>query len=330
MSNLSNQHAEIAVETLSPDQAKVELQRLATEIAEHDKRYHQDDAPTISDAEYDALRQRNLAIEARFPALVLADGPSVQVGAAPTSGFGKITHSVPMLSLDNAFSDEDVRDFVGRVRRFLRFDPLMGALAVTAEPKIDGLSLSLRYENGNLVHAATRGDGATGENVTSNAKTIKDIPQQLFGDVPDVVEIRGEVYMAHKAFQKLNADMEARGGKVFANPRNAAAGSLRQLNSEITASRPLKFFAYAWGEMSEMPSDTQAGMVEQLKAWGFEINPLMKRCETVEDLLGVYHGIEEDRAQLDYDIDGVVYKVDRLDLQERLGFVSRSPRWAIA
>ncbi|MEP3427204.1 MAG: NAD-dependent DNA ligase LigA [Roseibium sp.] len=330
MSNLSNQHAEIAVETLSPDQAKVELQRLATEIAEHDKRYHQDDAPTISDAEYDALRQRNLAIEARFPALVLADGPSVQVGAAPTSGFGKITHSVPMLSLDNAFSDEDVRDFVGRVRRFLKYDPLMGALAVTAEPKIDGLSLSLRYENGNLVHAATRGDGTTGENVTSNAKTIKDIPQQLFGDVPDVVEIRGEVYMAHKAFQKLNADMEARGGKVFANPRNAAAGSLRQLNSEITASRPLKFFAYAWGEMSEMPSDTQAGMVEQLKAWGFEINPLMKRCETVEDLLGVYHGIEEDRAQLDYDIDGVVYKVDRLDLQERLGFVSRSPRWAIA
>ncbi|MEP4767785.1 MAG: NAD-dependent DNA ligase LigA [Roseibium sp.] len=330
MSNLSNQHAELAVETLSPDQAKVELQRLATEIAEHDKRYHQDDAPTISDAEYDALRQRNLAIEARFPALVLADGPSVQVGAAPTSGFGKITHSVPMLSLDNAFSDEDVRDFVGRVRRFLKFDPLMGALAVTAEPKIDGLSLSLRYENGNLVHAATRGDGTTGENVTSNAKTIKDIPQQLFGDVPDVVEIRGEVYMAHKAFQKLNADMEARGGKVFANPRNAAAGSLRQLNSEITASRPLKFFAYAWGEMSEMPSHTQAGMVERLKTWGFEINPLMKRCETVEDLLGVYHGIEEDRAQLDYDIDGVVYKVDRLDLQERLGFVSRSPRWAIA
>lgn len=330
MSNLSHQYADVAVESLSPEQAEVELQRLATEIAEHDKRYHQDDAPTISDADYDVLRQRNLAIEARFPALALTDGPSVQVGAAPSSGFGKITHSVPMLSLDNAFNDEDVQDFVGRVRRFLKFDPLMGALAVTAEPKIDGLSLSLRYENGNLVHAATRGDGTTGENVTSNAKTIKDIPQQLFGDVPDVVEIRGEVYMAHKAFQKLNADMEAKGGKVFANPRNAAAGSLRQLNSEITASRPLKFFAYAWGEMSEMPSDTQSGMVDQLKAWGFQTNPLMKRCETVEDLLGIYHGIEEDRAQLDYDIDGVVYKVDRLDLQERLGFVSRSPRWAIA
>ncbi|MEP3046264.1 MAG: NAD-dependent DNA ligase LigA [Roseibium sp.] len=330
MSNSSNQHAELAVEKLSRDQAKAELQRLASEIAEHDKRYHQDDAPTISDADYDALRRRNLALEARFPDLVLADGPSVQVGAAPSSGFGKITHSVPMLSLDNAFNDDDVQDFVGRVRRFLKFDPLMGALAVTAEPKIDGLSLSLRYENGHLVHAATRGDGTTGENVTDNAKTIKDIPHALSGDVPAVVEIRGEVYMAHEDFQALNARMEGNGGKAFANPRNAAAGSLRQLHSEITASRPLKFFAYAWGEVSAMPSDTQSGMVDQLKAWGFQINPLMKRCETVEDLLEVYHGIEETRAQLDYDIDGVVYKIDRLDLQERLGFVSRSPRWAIA
>ncbi|MEM9632191.1 MAG: NAD-dependent DNA ligase LigA [Pseudomonadota bacterium] len=320
----------VSVDDLTPEQAQAELKRLATEIAENDKRYHQEDAPTISDAEYDALRRRNSAIEARFPDLVLADGPSAHVGAAPASGFGKITHRVPMLSLDNAFSDEDVRDFVGRVRRFLKFDPLMGALAVTAEPKIDGLSLSLRYENGELVYAATRGDGTTGENVTANARTIKDIPERLSGNVPEVVEVRGEVYMAHKDFQALNARMEANGGKVFANPRNAAAGSLRQLKSEITASRPLRFFAYAWGEMSEMPSDTQSGMVETFETWGFKTNPLMKRCETVEELLGVYHGIEENRSQLDYDIDGVVYKVDRLDLQERLGFVSRSPRWAIA
>lgn len=320
----------IAVEDLTADQARLDLQRLAEEIAENDRLYHQDDAPVISDADYDALRRRNLAIEARFPDLVLGDGPSVQVGAAPASGFGKISHAVPMLSLDNAFNDEDVRDFVGRVRRFLKFDPLMGALAVTAEPKIDGLSLSLRYEKGALVYAATRGDGTTGENVTANARTIKDIPETLPGDVPSVVEIRGEVYMAHKDFQSLNARMEANGGKVFANPRNAAAGSLRQLKSEITASRPLRFFAYAWGEMSEMPSDTQTGMVDCFSTWGFKTNPLMKRCDTVDELLEVYHRIEEDRAGLDYDIDGVVYKVDRLDLQERLGFVSRSPRWAIA
>ena len=320
----------INVEDLSPEQAQLELKRLADEIAENDRRYHQEDAPTISDADYDAMRRRNSAIEERFPDLVLTDGPSAHVGAAPASGFGKITHRVPMLSLDNAFDDEDVRDFVGRVRRFLKFDPLMGALAVTAEPKIDGLSLSLRYEQGQLVSAATRGDGTTGENVTVNARTIKDIPAQLTGNVPDVVEVRGEVYMAHKDFQALNARMEANGGKVFANPRNAAAGSLRQLNSEITKSRPLKFFAYAWGEMSAMPADTQTGMVQSFEAWGFKTNPLMKRCGTVEELLEVYHGIEENRAQLDYDIDGVVYKVDRLDLQERLGFVSRSPRWAIA
>ncbi|QFT31046.1 DNA ligase [Labrenzia sp. THAF82] len=320
----------IDVDALTPDQAAVELKRLASEIAEHDRRYHQEDAPSISDADYDALRRRNSAIEERFPALAVEDGPSTQVGAAPASGFGKITHRVPMLSLDNAFNDDDVRDFVGRVRRFLKFDPLQGVLGVTAEPKIDGLSLSLRFENGELVYAATRGDGTTGENVTANARTIKDIPQTLAGEVPAVVEIRGEVYMAHKDFQALNERMDANGGKVFANPRNAAAGSLRQLKSEITASRPLRFFAYAWGEMSAMPAETQFGMVDQLKDWGFQINPLMKRCETVEELLGVYHGIEESRAQLDYDIDGVVYKVDRLDLQERLGFVSRSPRWAIA
>lgn len=322
--------SKIDVDALRPDQAAVELKRLASEIAEHDRRYHQEDAPSISDADYDALRRRNSAIEERFPALAVEDGPSTQVGAAPASGFGKITHRVPMLSLDNAFNDDDVRDFVGRIRRFLKFDPLQGVLGVTAEPKIDGLSLSLRFENGELVYAATRGDGTTGENVTANARTIKDIPQTLAGEVPAVVEIRGEVYMAHKDFQALNERMDANGGKVFANPRNAAAGSLRQLKSEITASRPLRFFAYAWGEMSAMPAETQFGMVDQLKDWGFQINPLMKRCETVEELLGVYHDIEESRAQLDYDIDGVVYKVDRLDLQERLGFVSRSPRWAIA
>jgi len=318
------------VEALTSEQAEAELERLANEIAKHDKLYHQDDAPAISDADYDALRRRNTAIETRFSDLVREDSPSRNVGAAPSEAFSKIEHGVPMLSLDNAFSDEDVQDFVGRVRRFLKFDPLMGALAVTAEPKIDGLSLSLRYEKGQLIYAATRGDGTTGENVTANAKTISDIPHSLKGGVPEVVEIRGEVYMAHADFQALNQRMEANGGKVFANPRNAAAGSLRQLKSEITASRPLRFFAYAWGDMSALTADTQMGMVEQMKVWGFQINPLMKRCETVEELLAVYHGIEEDRATLGYDIDGVVYKVDRLDLQQRLGFVSRSPRWAIA
>ena len=323
-------NASIAVDALSADEGRTELERLAAEIAEHDRRYHQEDAPVISDAEYDALRKRFAAIEQRFPELALGDGPSQRVGAAPASGFGKIVHAVPMLSLDNAFTDEDVRDFAGRVRRFLKFDPLMGALHVTAEPKIDGLSLSLRYENGKLVHAATRGDGTTGENVTHNALTIADIPKELKGEVPDVAEVRGEVYMAHADFQALNARMEANGGKVFANPRNAAAGSLRQLNPDITASRPLKFFAYAWGEMSNLPETGQYAMVQRLAAWGFQVNSQMRLCETVEDLIAVYHAIEESRAQLDYDIDGVVYKIDRLDLQERLGFVSRSPRWAIA
>ncbi|POF28711.1 NAD-dependent DNA ligase LigA [Roseibium marinum] len=322
--------SQIDIDDLTQEEALAELKRLAAEIAGHDRRYHQEDAPVISDADYDAMRRRNAAIEARFPDLILTESPSHQIGAAPASGFGKITHRVPMLSLDNAFSDEDVRDFVGRVRRFLKFDPLMGALAVTAEPKIDGLSLSLRYENGDLIHAATRGDGTTGENVTANARTIADIPEKLAGEVPDVVEVRGEVYMAHKDFQALNERMAANGGKVFANPRNAAAGSLRQLKPEITASRPLRYFAYAWGEMSALPEDTQLGMVMRMEDWGFQVNPLMKRCETVEELLGVYHAIEESRAELEYDIDGVVYKVDRLDLQERLGFVSRSPRWAIA
>ncbi|WP_319775582.1 NAD-dependent DNA ligase LigA [Breoghania sp.] len=322
--------ASLPVEKLSADEARAELERLAAEISRHDALYYREDDPEISDADYDALRQRNAAIEAAFPDLVRADSPSVSVGAAPQEAFGKITHRVAMLSLDNAFSGDDVTDFVGRVRRFLRYDPLHGALAVTAEPKIDGLSLALRYEGGKLVSAATRGDGTTGENVTRNAETIDDVPRTLPNGVPKVVEVRGEVYMAHSDFAALNERMIGNGGKPFANPRNAAAGSLRQLNPEITASRPLRFFAYAWGEMSAMPADTQMGMIEVFREWGFVTNPLMKRCESVEELIAVYHTIEEGRAELGYDIDGVVYKVDRLDLQERLGFVSRSPRWAIA
>ncbi|MDJ0931163.1 NAD-dependent DNA ligase LigA [Breoghania sp.] len=322
--------ASIPVEELSEEQAKAELQRLAVEIAHHDALYYREDYPEISDADYDALRQRNAAIEQAFPNLVREDSPSVKVGAAPQEAFGKVTHAIAMLSLDNEFSDEGVADFVAKVRRFLRYDPLHGALAVTAEPKIDGLSLSLRYENGRLVTAAMRGDGTTGENVTRNAETIDDIPKRLPDGVPEVVEIRGEVYMAHTDFAALNERMIGNGGKPFSNPRNATAGSLRQLKPEITASRPLRYFAYAWGEMSSFPADTQMGMIEAFAGWGFVTNPLMKRCESVQELLAVYHDIEEGRAELGYDIDGVVYKVDRLDLQERLGYVSRSPRWAIA
>ncbi|WP_428697813.1 NAD-dependent DNA ligase LigA [Stappia sp.] len=319
-----------AVEDLTLEEAATELARLAEEIAGHDRRYHGEDAPVITDAEYDALKRRNDAIEARFPSLLRSDSPSQRVGSAPSEGFGKVTHAIPMLSLDNAFSDEDVRDFFGRIRRFLKIDPLMGAIAVTVEPKIDGLSLSLRYEKRRLVTAATRGDGAVGENVTQNALTIEDIPQRLPDDAPDVVEVRGEVYMRHEDFRALNARMETQGGKVFANPRNAAAGSLRQLNPEVTRSRPLRFFAYAWGEMGAMPADTQYGMVQTLGTWGFTVNDRMRRCETVEEILDAYHGIEEERALLGYDIDGMVYKVDRLDLQGRLGYVSRAPRWAVA
>jgi DNA ligase (NAD+) len=319
-----------AVDDLTLEEAASELERLAAEIAEHDRRYHGEDAPEISDADYDALKRRNDAIEARFPTLQRSDSPSLRVGSAPADGFGKVTHALPMLSLDNAFSDEDVRDFVGRLRRFLKIDPLSGTIVLTAEPKIDGLSLSLRYENGKLVSAATRGDGTVGENVTANARTIDDIPTKLPDGVPEIVEVRGEVYMHHDDFRALNARMEAQGTRVFANPRNAAAGSLRQLNSEVTRSRPLRFFAYAWGEMSAVPCDTQFDMVQRLGDWGFSINSRMRRCDSVEDVLDVYHAIEEDRALLGYDIDGMVYKVDRLDLQARLGFVSRAPRWAIA
>lgn len=315
------------VDQLSERQAKAELKALADEMAAHDKAYHGEDAPMISDAAYDALKARNLAIEARFTDLVRSDSPSKKVGSAPSEKFAKVTHAKAMLSLDNAFSAEDVHDFGARVARFLRLDapPVM-----TAEPKIDGLSLSLRYEAGELVTAATRGDGAVGEDVTRNARTIASIPHSLKGEVPEVVEVRGEVYMTAEDFAALNARMEERGGKVFANPRNAAAGSLRQLDPEITRSRPLAFFAYAWGELSEPLADTQMGAVERLKTFGFTINPLMKLCPTPDEAIAVYDDIAVQRAELGYDIDGVVYKVDRLDYQERLGFVSRSPRWAIA
>jgi DNA ligase (NAD+) len=317
------------VEALTAEEAAVELERLAAEITGHDRRYYADDAPTVSDAEYDALRIRNAEIEARFPELVRSDSPSHKVGTAPSGTFGKVVHAVPMLSLDNVFSDEDVRDFVASVRRFLAF-PADREIVFTAEPKIDGLSMSLRYENRRLVSAATRGDGTTGENVTANIRTIAEIPQTLPAGAPDVVEIRGEVYMAKSEFQALNARMEAEGKPTYVNPRNTAAGSLRQLDATVTASRNLRFFAYAWGEMSAMPADTQHGMIETFRAWGFKVNPLTKRLTNADEVIAHYREIGLTRADLDYDIDGVVYKVDRLDLQARLGFRSRSPRWAIA
>ena len=321
--------AEKSVEQLTENEAAAELERLAREIAHHDRLYYNQDAPEITDAAYDALRRRNLAIEQRFPHLVREDSPSRQVGIAVSGKFDKITHAVPMLSLDNAFSDEDVRDFAARVRRFLRLNA-DDELALTAEPKIDGLSLSLRYEKGRLVSAATRGDGQTGENVTANARTVADIPRVLAGDYPDIVEVRGEVYMTHADFQALNARQAEAGKQIYVNPRNAAAGSLRQLDASITASRPLHFFAYAWGEMSEIPADTQMEMVAWMRSIGFKINPLMRRFTDIGELIAHYHDIEAERGTLGYDIDGVVYKVDSLELQSRLGFVSRSPRWAIA
>ena len=321
--------AEKSVEQLTENEAAAELERLAREIAHHDRLYYNQDAPEITDAAYDALRRRNLAIEQRFPHLVREDSPSRQVGIAVSGKFDKITHAVPMLSLDNAFSDEDVRDFAARVRRFLRLNA-DDELALTAEPKIDGLSLSLRYEKGRLVSASTRGDGQTGENFTANARTVADIPRVLAGDYPDIVEVRGEVYMTHADFQALNARQAEAGKQIYVNPRNTAAGSLRQLDASITASRPLHFFAYAWGEMSEIPADTQMEMVAWMRSIGFKINPLMRRFTDIGELIAHYHDIEAERGTLGYDIDGVVYKVDSLELQSRLGFVSRSPRWAIA
>jgi DNA ligase (NAD+) len=317
------------VAKLSKAQAKVEHMRLALELEGHDKRYYQDDAPSVSDAEYDSLRQRFNAIEKRFPEFVTTDSPSQKIGAAPSGRFRKVRHSLPMLSLDNAFAEQDVLDFVGRIERFLKLAD--DKIDFSAEPKIDGLSMSLRYEGGELVTAATRGDGAEGEDVTANIRTLEDVPQKLKGrNVPDICEVRGEVYMTKKAFLALNERQKAAGDTIFANPRNSAAGSLRQKDPGITASRPLGFFAYAWGEMSAMPEDTQSGMIGWFERCGFKTNPLTKLCHSVEQLIAFHRKIEEARSHLDYDIDGVVYKIDRIDWQERLGFVSRTPRWGIA
>jgi DNA ligase (NAD+) len=312
----------------TPD-AKAEHARLAEQLAEHDRAYFQDDAPTISDADYDDLRKQLLALEQQFPELATAQSPSARVGAATSGKFAKVQHRVPMLSLGNAFSAEDVTDFLGRIRRFLDLADDV-AVPCTAEPKIDGLSISLRYENGKLVQAATRGDGAEGENVTANVMTMKDVPQVLKGTFPAVIEVRGEIYMTHKDFAALNARQEAAGEKTFANPRNSAAGSLRQQDASITAGRPLHFFAYAWGEAPDLPAATQMGVVEAFAKWGLPTNPLMVLCHSAEEMLAHYRKIEAQRATLGYDIDGVVYKVNDLALQARLGFVSRAPRWGIA
>ncbi len=314
---------------LTREDAARELERLAAEIARHDRLYYQQDEPEIDDASYDSLRQRNADIEARFPDLVRDDSPSVQVGAAPAAGFGKVRHSVPMLSLGNVFAEQELRDFVARVRRFLGLGE-NDQVDFVAEPKIDGLSITLRYEKGHFVQGATRGDGREGEDVTANLKTLQDIPRKLAAPVPDVIEVRGEVYMTKSAFAALNQRQDEKGGKLFANPRNAAAGSLRQLDTKITAERPLKFFAYSWGELSEDIAETHWAFLERLKGWDFSVNPLARLCSSADALMELYHEVEAQRAELDYDIDGVVYKVNRIDLQQRLGYVSRAPRWAVA
>src|SRR5438067_449656 len=303
--------------------------RLALELEAHDKRYYQGDAPSVTDAEYDALRQRYNAVEKRFPEFVSAESPSQKVGAAPSGRFRKVRHSLPMLSLDNAFGEQDVRDFVGRIARFLKLPD--DKIDFSAEPKIDGLSMSLRYEGGELITAATRGNGAEGEDVTANIRTLEDVPKKLKGrNVPEICEVRGEVYMTKKAVLALNERQKAAGDTIFANPRNSAAGSLRQKDPSITASRPLGFFAYSWGQMSDMPENTQSGMIKWFERCGFKTNPLTRLCHSVEQLLAFHREIETQRSHLDYDIDGVVYKIDRIDWQQRLGFVSRTPRWAIA
>jgi len=317
-----------AVEELTEDEARAELARLAEAIQAANRAYHTCDAPEISDAEYDALKARNAAIEARFPHLKRSDSPSDQVGGPVADGFAKVSHAVRMMSLANAFEESEVAEFDDRVRRYLGLDA-DAALVFTAEPKIDGLSLSLRYEGGRLVQAATRGDGETGENVTANARTIADIPRRI-DDAPDVLEVRGEVYMSHEDFAALNDRQAERGEKTFANPRNAAAGSLRQLDSRITARRPLRFFAYGWGEVSIPLAETQSGAIDRLAGFGFPANPLMARCDGPAEMLKTYREIEAQRATLGYDIDGVVYKVDDLDYQRRLGARSTTPRWALA
>src|SRR5690348_5180011 len=313
---------------LTEAQAANRLMRLAKEIARHDRLYHDEDAPEISDAQYDALIRENREPEARFPQLVRSDSPSTRLGAPPTSALAKVTHARPMLSIDNAFSDDEVAEFVARVRRFLAL-PADEQIAITAEPKIDGLSCSLRYERGELVLAATRGDGTVGEDVTANARTISDIPQHIKG-APDVLEVRGEVYMSKADFEALNERQEAAGGKIFANPRNAAAGSLRQKDPTITAARPLRFMAHGWGEVSEPLAHMQLLAMKKIESFGFPVSDLLKRCHSVEEMLAHYREIERVRADLPFDIDGVVYKVGRLDWQERLGQVARAPRWALA
>ncbi len=318
------------IDQLTEGEAAAELERLAAAMAEAERLYFREDAPTLTDAEYDALKRRNLALEARFPELVRPDSPNLRVGAAPSEQFSPVEHGVPMLSLDNAFDDSEVADFAARIRRFLRIDPAE-AIAFTAEPKIDGLSANLRYENGVLVQGSTRGDGRVGEDITANLRTLKDIPHQLSGDGwPDVIEVRGEVYMELAAFAAMNAEAEAKGERTYVNPRNSAAGSLRQIDPSITAKRPLRFFAYAWGLASAPFAETQTEALEAFRRWGFRVNPLSRRVENAEGLAAVYAELARDRAGLGYDIDGVVYKVDRLDWQGRLGSVGRIPRWAIA
>lgn len=318
----------VPVEELTPDQAKVELARLAEDLARYDRAYHVLSDPMVTDAEYDALVRRNAAIEAQFPQLIRPDSPSKRVGGTPAEGFGKIRHRLPMLSLDNAFEDQDVQDFVDRVRRFLGLGS-SEPVGIVAEPKIDGLSISLRYENGRFVQGATRGDGDEGEDVTRNLLTLTQLPRTL-ENAPAVLEVRGEVYMTKADFFALNQRQEQAGDKLFANPRNAAAGSLRQLDSKITASRSLSLFAYALGEVSEPLADTHDGILTRLRKWNFPVNPLIKLCADVSQLLEFYARIGTERASLGYDIDGVVYKVNRLDWQDRLGMKERSPRWAIA
>ncbi|TPI65940.1 NAD-dependent DNA ligase LigA [Mesorhizobium sp. B3-1-3] len=322
--------SEKPVESLTEGEAAEELKRLAAEIAEHDRRYHAEDAPTITDAEYDTLRRRNLALEEHFPGLIREDSPSLRVGAAPAEGFTKVRHAVPMLSLAKAYTDQDVADFIERGRRFFDRDKDLD-IAFTAEPKIDGLSASLRYENGVFVQGATRGDGAVGEDITSNLKTIADIPKTLKGSGwPETIEIRGEVYMTYAEFEALKQRSAAVGGQDYVNPRNTAAGSLRQKDPSVTASRNLKFFAYAWGYTTTDPAPTQYDSVQKFAEWGFKVSPLMVRAKSIDELIAHYHRIEEQRSSLGYDIDGVVYKVDQLELQRRWGFVTGEPRWAVA
>ncbi len=317
------------VAVLTSERAASELERLAAEIQMHDEAYHQRDEPIVTDAEYDALRRRNDEIEARFPELRRPGSPSLKVGAAPAGGFAKVTHRVPMLSLSNAFSDEDVADFLSGIRRFLMLDEVE-PIDIVAEAKIDGLSMSLLYKKGRLLTGATRGDGSVGEDVTANIRTLRNVPERLHGNVPELIEVRGEVFMRNADFRALNDRLAAEEKRTFKNPRNSAAGSLRQKDPTITADRPLLFLAYAWGETTAPLGETQWQARQTLASWGFDVNEPAALCHSLEDILAFYRQLMSDRAELPHDIDGIVYKVDRLDWQERLDFVSRAPRWAIA